>query len=145
MIYNKKFLKGTAKGQNDVFAIFIKVRIVCIGGFHVTSSPPCWWTENKRSLISSLCLSTSICSFHHCYLCLPRLLENHLYVVWSFGDQKYSCDGEPMVNILYGERDVRSQKRLVFSWLIVAWLISKKLFISPEFRINSCMLNYFSS
>ena len=39
---------------------------------------PCWWTVNKRSLISSLCLSTSICSFHHCYLCLPRLHENHL-------------------------------------------------------------------
>ena len=37
-----------------------------IGGFHVTSSPPCWWTVNKRSLISSFCLSTSICSFHHC-------------------------------------------------------------------------------
>ena len=50
-----------------------------IGGFHVTSSPPCWWTVNKRSLISSFCLSTSICSFHHCYLCLPRLHENHLY------------------------------------------------------------------
>ena len=49
-----------------------------IGGFHVTSSPPCWWTVNKRSLISSLCLSTSICSFHHCCLCLPRLRENHL-------------------------------------------------------------------
>ena len=49
-----------------------------IGGFHVTSSPPCWWTVNKRSLISSLCLSTSICSFHHCYLRLPRLHENHL-------------------------------------------------------------------
>ena len=32
-----------------------------IGGFHVTSSPPCWWTVNKRSLISSLCSSTSIC------------------------------------------------------------------------------------
>ena len=48
------------------------------GGFHVTSSPSCWWTVNKRSLISSLCLSTSICSFHHCYLCLPRLHENHL-------------------------------------------------------------------
>ena len=46
--------------------------------FHVTSSPPCWWTVNKRSLISSFCLSTSICSFHHCYLCLPRLHENHL-------------------------------------------------------------------
>ena len=49
-----------------------------IGGFHVTSSPPCWWTVNKRSLISSFCLSTSICSFHHCYLCLPRLHENLL-------------------------------------------------------------------
>ena len=54
-----------------------------IGGFHVTSSPPCWWTVNKRSLISSLCLSTSICSFHHCYLCLPRLHENHLLWVFS--------------------------------------------------------------
>ena len=47
--------------------------------FHVTSWPPCWWMVNKRSLISSLCLSASICSFHHCYLCLPRLHENHLY------------------------------------------------------------------
>ena len=54
-----------------------------IGGFHVTSSPPCWWTVNKRSLISSLCLSTSICSFHHCYLCLPRLLENHLFHIFA--------------------------------------------------------------
>ena len=68
MIYNKKFLKGTAKGQNDVFAIFIKVGIV-----------------------------------------------GTVYVVWSFGDQEYSSDGEPMVNILYGERDVRSQKRLILS------------------------------
>ena len=25
-----------------------------IGGFHVTSSPSCWWTVNKRSLINSL-------------------------------------------------------------------------------------------
>ena len=49
-----------------------------IGGFRVTSSAPCWWTVNKRSLISSLSLSTSICSFHHCYLCLPRLHENDL-------------------------------------------------------------------
>ena len=50
------------------------------GGFHVTSSLPCWWTVNKRSLISSLCLSTSICSFHHCYLCVTTslllILEN---------------------------------------------------------------------
>ena len=50
-----------------------------IGGFYVTSSPRCWWMVNKRLLISSLCLSTSICSFHHCYLCLPRLHENHLF------------------------------------------------------------------
>ena len=50
-----------------------------IGGFHVTSSPPCWWTVNKKSFISSFCLPTSICSFHHCYLCLLRLDENHLY------------------------------------------------------------------
>ena len=55
-----------------------------LGGFHVTSSPPCWWTVNKRSLISSLCLSTSICSFHHGYLCLPRLHENHLLFFLSF-------------------------------------------------------------
>ena len=47
--------------------------------FHVTSSPPCWWTVNKRSLFSSLCLSTCICLFHHCYLCLPRFHENHVY------------------------------------------------------------------
>ena len=39
---------------------------------------------NKRSLISSFCLSTSICLFHHCYLCLPRLHENHL-LYYSFG------------------------------------------------------------
>ena len=52
--------------------------------FHVSSSPPCWWTVNKRSLISSLCLSTNICSFHHRYLCLPRLHENHL-LYYSFG------------------------------------------------------------
>ena len=58
-----------------------------IGGFQVTSSPLCWWTVNKRSLISSLCLSTSICSFHHCYLSLPRLQENLLlcllYAYWD--------------------------------------------------------------
>ena len=39
---------------------------------------------NKRSLISWLCLSTSICSFHHGYLCLPRLHENHLLFFLSF-------------------------------------------------------------
>ena len=50
-----------------------------MGGFHAKSSPPCWWTVNKRSLISSFCLSTSIFSFHHCYSCLPTLHENHLF------------------------------------------------------------------
>ena len=42
-----------------------------------------WWTV-KRSPISSLCLSTSICSFHHCYLCLRRLHENHLSITKIF-------------------------------------------------------------
>ena len=37
---------------------------------------------HKRSLISSLCLSTSICSFHHCYLCLPRL--HHFFLLGFF-------------------------------------------------------------
>ena len=56
-----------------------------IGGFHVTSLPPYWRTVNKRLLISSLCLSTSICSFHHYYLCLRRLHENHLYIYYPPG------------------------------------------------------------
>ena len=67
-------------------------RPLTISGFHVTSLPPCWWTVNKRSLISSLCLSTSICSFHHCYLCLPRLHENHLYArsIWINSPDYYN-------------------------------------------------------
>ena len=71
-----------------------------IGGFHVTSSPPCWWTENKRSLISSFCLSTSICSFHHCYLCLPRLHENLLsrLIKWRFA-RFYSIKTKAMRDI----------------------------------------------
>ena len=65
-------------GYSPLTPLFLSLSL-CIGGFHVTSSsPPCWWTVNKRLLITSLCLSTSICSFHHCYLCLPRLHENHL-------------------------------------------------------------------
>ena len=31
------------------------VYLTTIGRFNITSSPPCWWTVNKRSLISSLC------------------------------------------------------------------------------------------
>ena len=71
-----------------------------IGGFHVTSSPPCWWTVNKRSLISSFCLSTSICSFHHCYLCLPRLHENLLsrLIKWRFA-RFYSIKTKAMRDI----------------------------------------------
>jgi len=54
----------------------------------------CWWTVNKRSLISSLCLSTSICSFHHCYLCLPRLHENPPLIVPGLHNSTFteSCD-----------------------------------------------------
>lgn len=37
--------------------------------------------NNERSLINSFFLSTSICSFLHCYLCPPRLIENHLFNV----------------------------------------------------------------
>ena len=66
----------------------------CIGGFNLTSSPPCWWTVNKRSLISSLCLSTSISSFHHRYLCLPRLHENHLLDILSKLLKSVSTRGE---------------------------------------------------
>ena len=82
-----------SKLWHDIRAVFSHVYLQSfllhnIGGFHVTSSPPCWWTVNKRSLISSLCLSTSICSFHHRCLCLPRLHENHLYVCFFV---TYTC------------------------------------------------------
>ena len=60
--------------------VMVNLSNLSIGGFHVTSSPPYWWTVDKRLLISSFCLSTSICSFHHCCLCLPRLHENHLFL-----------------------------------------------------------------
>ena len=30
--------------------VFSASRMVSLSGFHVTSSPPCWWTVNKRSL-----------------------------------------------------------------------------------------------
>ena len=63
----------------SVVVVVVVVVMQAVGGFHVTSSPACWWTVNKRSLISSFCLSTSICSFHRCYLCLPRLHEKHLW------------------------------------------------------------------
>ena len=75
---NKLNSRNEGSGVLFHFSLFI---YGCIGGFHVTSSPPCWWTVNKRSLFSSLCLSTGICSFHHCYLCLPRIHENHLFAL----------------------------------------------------------------
>ena len=83
MTYTLSWLETLRDGNPFYF-------LVLIGGFHLTSSPSCWWTVNKRSLIySSLCLSTSICSFHHCYLCLPRLHENHLFIIsrWAFGSE----------------------------------------------------------
>ena len=82
IVYGRPFV---SKLWHDIRAVFSHVYLQSfllhnIGGFHVTSSPPCWWAVDKRSLSSSFCLSTSICSFHHCCLCLPRLHENHLYV-----------------------------------------------------------------
>ena len=71
-------LEGTASGNLGNDYRYLDNFQRAIGGFHVTSSPPCWWTVNKRPLIGSFCLSTSICSLHLCYLCLPRLHENHL-------------------------------------------------------------------
>ena len=51
-----------------------------IGGFHVTSKPPCMLVEeNKRFLVSSFCSSTSNCTLQHYYLCPLRLAANHLY------------------------------------------------------------------
>ena len=36
--------------------------------------------KNNSFLISSFCSSTSICTFHHCYLCLKRLVANNRYL-----------------------------------------------------------------
>ena len=47
----------------SVVVVVVVVVMQAIGGFHVTSSPACWWTVNKRSLISSFCLSKSIVYF----------------------------------------------------------------------------------
>ena len=58
-----------------------------IGGFHVTSSPPCWWTVNKRSLISLLCLSTSALLFmspENAVVCVSRDCMKTIY--WWKGD-----------------------------------------------------------
>ena len=63
---------------------------------------------HKRSLVSWLCLSTSICSFHHCYLCLPGLHENHLY-----------CFSRPLkleVHVRYWTTGVFKVPGLVFAY-----------------------------
>ena len=52
-----------------------------IGGFHVTSSPPCWWTVNKKLLISSFCLSTTIVHFT-IVICVSRDCMKTTYC-WS--------------------------------------------------------------
>ena len=74
-----RFCRVTLSNTKIHFGLSFRQRST--SGVRVTSSLPCWWTVNKRLLISSFCLSTSICSFHHCYLCLPRLHENHLQLV----------------------------------------------------------------
>ena len=49
-----------------------------VGGFHVMSSWPCWWTRTIDLSLAPFCSSTSICTYHHCYLCLWRLVATHL-------------------------------------------------------------------
>ena len=49
--------------------------ISLIGGFHVTSSPPCRWTKTKDLSIASF-----VCTLH-CHLSLQRLLKPS--IVWS--------------------------------------------------------------
>ena len=92
-----------------------------IGGFHVASSPPCWWTVNKRSLISSFCLSTRICSFHHCYLCLPRLHENHLYYSNSRSSTSLMFESKTLTPswLLYSLERIR--------WLYYAYIAHSRL------------------
>ena len=72
--------------------MFRIVFTLCIGktmpALHFLYQLSHWWfsrdvitamlvNENKRSLISSFCLSTRNCTLQHCYLCPQRLLANH--------------------------------------------------------------------
>ena len=55
----------------------------CMGGFHVTSLPPCWWTTTKDPLMSSFFSSTSNCTLQH-YLsleigCKPPTIRLHSF------------------------------------------------------------------
>ena len=52
--------------------------LIRIGGFHVMSSPPCWWTETKDLSLAALVRPPVIVKLLHCYLCLQRLVANHL-------------------------------------------------------------------
>ena len=61
---------------------------------------------NKRSLISWLCLSTSICSFHLCYLCLLRLHENHLYCTVSSSFYVLMAQYQAKIHRHRGESDL---------------------------------------
>ena len=45
----------------------------------------------SRYVIAAVLVSTSICSFHHCYSCLPRLQENHLYVQHLFSPGNFTA------------------------------------------------------
>ena len=62
---------------NDLFCS--SVDDVSIGGFSRYVIAAMLVDENKTSLISSFCSSTSNCTLQHCHLCLQRLVANHLY------------------------------------------------------------------
>ena len=138
---------------------FIKPSRRLIGGFHVTSSPPCWWTVNKRLLICLLCLSTSICSFHHCYLWLLRLHENHLlFQTYLRGGVGLFVSGglfnlaNTMVSVLHKELEYKVEN-LSESWRSCSGgsktnpnfqLVNNTSQISPHELLQSWLVNTFN-
>ena len=92
--FNFEKLLGQQVFKNLSFNPFYKFAHPCVLMYLLCYSLYRWFSryviaamlvdDKQRSLISSFCLSTSICSFHHWYLCLPRLHENHLFNIPSF-------------------------------------------------------------
>ena len=59
-IYTVSPISAPVQEQLDTFinkvpflSSWIPCHIYCIGGFHVTSSPPCWWTKTKDLSLAS--------------------------------------------------------------------------------------------
>ena len=76
-----------------------------------------WWTVNKRLLISSLRLSTSICSFHHSYLCLPRWHENHPWFMQFNSLGTHFCEDNIRLKFLLFLRDTEVVQSVDFQEL----------------------------